>query len=143
MRTEVSNDNTFVHTGTVSSVSRDSVIVSLDQNVHCESCAAKSACGVSDSRTRELEVTNSDNTFSINEPVRVIIRKDLGLKAVFWAYVFPFILMLAVLLTVSLFLEEWLAGLLALGILLPYYFVLNRLNSFFRKKFRVSVLKVA
>jgi len=119
------------------------VIVSLDQNVHCESCVAKSECGLSDSRARKLEVTDINGTFSINEPVKVVIKKDLGLKAVFWAYVFPFILLLTTLLTGSLFLEEWLAGLLALGILAPYYLVLNLLNSFFKKKFRISVLKLA
>jgi len=142
MSIEVSNDNTFIHTGTVSRVSGNTVVVSLDQNVHCESCAAKSACGVSDSRARELEVSNTASSFNLNDPVKVVIKKDLGLKAVFWAYVFPFVLLLAVLLTGSLFLEEWLAGLLALAVLAPYYFVLNRLNSFFRKKFRVSVLKL-
>lgn len=141
MNTEVSNNKTFVHTGTVSTVSGNSVIVSLDQIVHCETCAAKSACGVSDSRERKIEVLNTTATFRIHEPVKVVIKRDLGLKAVFWAYVFPFILLLTVLLTASLFLKEWVAGLLALGILLPYYFVLHQLNSFFRKKFSVSLLK--
>ncbi|MBT8272089.1 MAG: SoxR reducing system RseC family protein [Flavobacteriaceae bacterium] len=141
MDSQFSHD-TFIHPGKVSGVSGDSVIVTLDQNVHCDSCRIKSACGMSESRSKEIEVSNSAEPFSMNEDVNVVIRKDLGLKAVFWAYVFPFILLISVLLVSSIFLSEWQAGLLALGVLVPYYIMLHYLDSFFRKKFEISILKL-
>ena len=134
--------NTFIHPGKVSGLSGDSIIVTLDQNVHCESCRIKSACGMSESRSKAVEITHSGEPFRLNEDVNVVIRKDLGLKAVFWAYVFPFILLISVLLVSSIFLTEWQAGLLALGILVPYYVLLNYLDPFFKKKFRISILKL-
>jgi sigma-E factor negative regulatory protein RseC len=138
-----SNNNTIIHSGTVSRVSGESVFVSLDKNVHCEGCRIKSACGISDSSDKEVEMISPNESFHINESVQVLIKKDLGLKAVVWAYVLPFIIMIAVLTIASQFVAEWFAGLLALSVLVPYYSVLYYMNSFFRKKFRISVLKLA
>ncbi|MBT8258939.1 MAG: SoxR reducing system RseC family protein [Bacteroidia bacterium] len=134
--------NTFIHSGTVSRISGDAVIVSLDENVHCDSCQIKSACGMSESRVKEVEVMNTDDSFSIHETVNVMIKKESAIKAVFWAYVFPFFLMLGVLLIASGFLPEWLAGLLALVVLLPYYIVLHYLDPFFKRTFNISVIKL-
>ena len=97
---------------------------------------------MSESRNKEVEIENSANLFRINESVNVVIKKDLGLKAVFWAYVFPFLLLISVLLVSSVFLPEWQAGLLALLVLIPYYIVLHYLNAYFKKKFKISVIKL-
>lgn len=134
--------NTFIHTGTVSRYSGHSVIVRLDQNVQCEACNIKSACGMSEARLKEIEVDNSGDYFNLNEPVQVVITKASGMKALFWAYLFPFILVISVLVVASLFLVEWQAGLLALATLVPYYIVLHYLDSFFKKTFKISVLKL-
>jgi len=110
-------------------------------NVNCEGCKAQSACGVSDSNDKEIEVLNPIQSFQVNEEVAVVLKKELGLKAVFWAYVFPFILMAVVLVVTSFFFEEWVAGLLSLFILLPYYFMLYIMKDAFQKAFQVSILK--
>ena len=131
------------HEGIVSKISQETITISLKGNIDCEGCKAKSACGVSESNDKEIEVVNSEKTLHLNENVEVLLQKDLGLKAVFWAYVFPFILMVTVLLVASLFFAEWQAGLLALAAIVPYYFSLYYLNSFFKKKFKVSIIKMA
>ena len=131
------------HEGIVSKISKETITISLKGNIDCEGCKAKSACGVSESNDKEIEVVNSSKILHLNENVEVLLKKNLGLKAVFWAYVFPFILMVTVLLVSSLFLKEWQAGLLALTILIPYYISLHYLNFFFKKKFKVSILKLS
>ncbi len=141
MGSQVSQKNTFVHSGVISKITRDTVIVSLEQNVHCESCRAKSACGISESNTKDIEILNPNDSFSINEHVKVVLKKALGLKAVFWAYVFPFILMFSTLLIASIFLKEWMAGVLSLSILLPYYMVLYFLKNTLKSAFKISILK--
>lgn len=129
------------HEGIVSKISKSTITISLKGNVNCEGCKAQSACGVSDSNDKEIEVLNPIQSFQINEAVEVILKKELGLKAVFWAYVFPFILMAVVLVVTSFLFEEWVAGLLSLFILLPYYFMLYVLKDSFQKVFQVSILK--
>ena len=136
------NKDTFVHAGIISKINSDSVIVTLEQNIHCESCHAKGTCGVSESSTKEIEIHNSSDVFKINEQVNVILKKALGLKAVFWAYVFPFILMFLTLIITSNFLKEWLAGLLSLFILIPYYLMLYGLKTRLKSSFKMSILKI-
>ena len=135
------NKDTFIHAGFVSKINSDSIIVTLEQNIHCEACHVKGTCGVSESSTKEIEVLNSGDLFKINEHVDVILKKTLGLKAVFWAYVFPFILMFFTLIIASNFFKEWLAGLLSLFILIPYYVMLYFLKTSLKGVFKISVLK--
>lgn len=132
----------FVHSGVVSEMKGSSIIVALDKNVHCETCSAKGACGVTDTVNKTVEVVHPVGSFKLNQPVEVILKKDLGQKAVFWAYIFPFLLMLATLVTSSLFLQEWLAGVLSLLILVPYYGTLYALKDYFKKTFRITVLSI-
>ncbi len=134
--------NAFYHTGVVSEIHGRSIIVSLDENVNCESCSAKGVCGVSDSASKEVEIIDSVESFKLNEPVKVMLKKELGQKAVFWAYIFPFLLMLLTLVTASLLFAEWIAGVLALLILIPYYGAVYALKDYFKKTFRISVLRI-
>ncbi len=137
------DENLVRHEGIVSKVSKDSITVSLKGNLHCEACNAKSACGVSDSDSKEIEIPTPVQSLELNETVEVFLMKHLGLKAVFWAYVFPFILLFAVLLAASLVYPEWIAGLMAIGVLVPYYLLLYILKNSFRNAFKVSVSKLA
>jgi sigma-E factor negative regulatory protein RseC len=142
MDSKQTEEHVYIHSGVISQIKRGSVIVSLDKNVHCETCHAKGACGVSDSAAKEIEVVDTGRTYTLNEPVEVILKKNLGHKAVFWAYVFPFILMLTTLLTASSFVTEWIAGLLSLLILIPYYLLMHGLKSYFKRTFDISIQRI-
>ena len=126
----------------LSKISNDSITVSLKGNLHCEACNAKSACGVSESGTKEIEIQSLEQSVNLHENVEVFLKKELGLKAVFWAYVFPFLLLFTVLLGASAFYPEWIAGLLSLGVLIPYYLLLYALKNTFKNAFKVSVSKI-
>jgi sigma-E factor negative regulatory protein RseC len=131
----------ITHEGIISKISKNGITVSLKGNVNCEGCKAQSACGVSDSNDKEIEVFNTTQSFQLNEVVNVALKRELGLKAVFWAYVFPFVLLIAVLIFTSFFFKEWIAGILSFAVLIPYYFMLYILKDTFYKAFQVSILK--
>ncbi|GAA4804710.1 SoxR reducing system RseC family protein [Litoribaculum gwangyangense] len=135
------NKDIFVHSGFISKISSKSIFVTLEENVHCESCHAKGSCGVSGSSTKEIEVLNSKDSFKINEHVNVVLKKTLGLKAVFFAYLLPFTLMFLTLIIASNYLTEWMAGILALSILIPYYIILYFLKNTHKRIFEISILK--
>jgi positive regulator of sigma E activity len=135
------NNSSFVHSGFVSKINGDSIVVTLEQDIHCESCRAKASCGMSESNTKEVEIINADNSFRINEEVQVVLNKTLGIKAVFWAYIFPFIFMFFTLIITSGFFEEWIAGIASLLVLLPYYSMLYFLKNTFKSAFKISILK--
>lgn len=131
----------FVHSGVVTKIVGKSVFVALDPNLNCESCHARGACGIHDTGSREIEITDPDGPFELNEPVSVILKKDLGNKALFWAYIFPFVLMTLTLFAASAVLPEWMAGLLSLFILIPYYLLVALLKKYFRRTFKISILR--
>ncbi len=133
--------NFVKHEGVVSNITDRTVTVSLNGNLNCEACNAKAACGVSESNSKEIDVYNITKSLKLDDNVHVVLKKDLALKAVFWAYVFPFILMLTVLLVTSAIFREWIAGLLSIAVLIPYYFILYVLRNSFKKTFKISVLK--
>ena len=130
------------HEGVISKIANNVVTVSLTGNINCEACHAKGACGAAESGPKEIEVYNATQSLNLNETVEVLLRKDLGLKAVFWAYVFPFILLISVLIISSSIYKEWIAGLLSIAVLVPYYFMLYVLRNTFKKAFKVSILKL-
>jgi sigma-E factor negative regulatory protein RseC len=132
----------FVHSGVVTRIANGSVFVALDPNLHCDSCRAKGVCGVSDAGSREVEITDPQGTFRLNEPVEVLLKKDLGNKALFWAYLFPFLLMMLTLFTASVWLPEWMAGLVSLFILIPYYGSMALLQKYFKRTFKISILRI-
>lgn len=135
-------DKSFInHFGIISKITKNTITVSLDTNASCHTCNAKSGCGISDSNTKEIEIQNNFQSLHINEKVNVIMRKELGFKAVFFAYIFPFILMFITLIIASLFFKEWLAGLLSIFILIPYFTVLYLLKDSFENYFNTSIVK--
>lgn len=129
------------HEGVISKINSSGYTISLKGNINCEGCKAKAACGVSESNDKEIEIFESNQVFSLNEPVTVSLKKELGLKAVFWAYIFPFILMMITLVIASLFFAEWFAGILSMLVLGPYYLMLFVFNNSFKKAFKLSILK--
>ncbi len=135
------NKNFVQHSGVISKITDGRITVSLNGNINCAACNAKAACGISESNSKEITIENTNRSFKLNEGVAVVLQKELGLKAVFWAYIFPFILVFAVLLIASNFLKEWIAGLLSLFVLIPYYVMLYFFNSSFERVFKISILK--
>ena len=135
------NKNFVKHSGVISNISTDIITVSLKGNMNCEACNAKSACGISESNSKEISIQNPHRSFQLNEEVNVLMQKELGLKAVFWAYVFPFIIMFTMLIISSFFLKEWIAGLMSLIVLIPYYLMLHFFNNSFERTFRISIIK--
>ena len=136
------NTKGFVsHIGFVSKISKEVVEISLLGNVHCEACNAKSACGVSDDDTKIIKTYNKNQSLHVNEKVEIVMENSLGLKAVFYGYVLPFILLFTVLFVSSLYIKEWQAGLFSLFVLVPYYFALYYSEKVFQKTFSITVLK--
>jgi len=137
-----STDNkTFSHTGSVSKITGNSISVLLKEDISCESCRIKGTCGIANSGSKEIEIINPVDTFKLHENVQVVLEKRLGIKAVFWAYLFPFILLISTLIMTSVFFKEWVAGLVSLLVLIPYYATLYLLKNSMKELFKISVLK--
>ena len=138
---KIANIKFIQHFGIISKINKNNITVSLMGHINCETCKVKSSCGISGSGKKEIKIQNSLHSYQLNEKVKVIMRKELGLMAVFLAFVFPFLLLFVTLITALFFFNEWIAGLLAMLILIPYYIVIYSLKNSFENYFKISIVK--
>jgi len=116
----------ITHPGIVDHISEDSIFVKILSMSACSACHAKGMCSVSEIEEKVVEVKkDKDKDLKEGQEVTVTMRKSQGGKAVFLGYIAPFLLMIAILfLVVTISGDEGLAGLSAILILIPYYWLL-------------------
>ncbi len=119
------------HVGVVKAVEGDMVLVEIVAESACASCAARSACGMSESSEKQIEVhTREASNYAVGERCVVSVERAAGLKAVVLAYCMPLLVMLVVLVACSAAgLSDGVAALSALGVVAVYYFGVRLLRS--------------
>ncbi len=131
------------HSGIISEISKEKILVSIITHSACASCNVKGMCNISEMKEKIVEVNHQPGvSYKVGEEVTVLMKKSLGSQAVFLAYIFPFLLMVVVLITlINLTGNEGLSGLISIGILVPYFFIIYMLRDKFSKKFVFVIRK--
>lgn len=130
------------HTGVIERIEGDRAQVRIMSESACAACHAKGACSAADQEEKFIDVVLPDNKFHKGDPVRVEVARFMGLKAVAMGYVYPFLLLLAVLIgLISAGVSEMKAGLAALLSLLPYYLLLYLFRGKIGSSFTFSLKK--
>jgi sigma-E factor negative regulatory protein RseC len=126
------------HKGTVLFVDGNRIDVEMTVHSACSACKASKACGMGESKDKIISLhTESAKYYTEGEEVSVSIEQRMGMKAAAYAYIFPFFIVLAVLLgMLETGFSEDLAGLSALGAAAVYFVVL----AFFRRKIEKEFL---
>lgn len=129
------------HNGIIKNIQNKHIQVLILQQSACGECHAKSVCSVSDKTEKIIDVDYFNSDFKIGDKVTLFVSQSIGLNAVTFAFIIPFVLILTTLLVLKLLiLNEVYAGLLSVSILIPYYFILslfkNKLNS--KLKFNIK-----
>ena len=125
------------HKGRVVSIDRYVTQVEIIRTSACGICHAKSLCGYSDSESKIVPVpTNAFAMLNVGDEVELCMKRSMGAKAVWIAYVIPLlILILAVLVASACHLPELYTGLCAIAAVAIYYLVIlcfrKRLNNEF------------
>ncbi len=115
-------------------------MVNIVNESACSACHAKGACNVSDFQDKEIEITDFSKNYKPGEEVTVVFQQSQGFTAVFWGYLFPFLLVLITLIiTVSLTKNDLTGGLISLAILIPYYITLYFFRHLLKKVFKFEV----
>lgn len=125
-------DEIVEHQGRILKIHENLIEVEIIPKSMCASCNVAGYCSVSNVETKIIEIpVQNSSEFSIGQIVDVYLTEDLALKAVFWAYGMPLIvLVLSLFISYFLLKNDLHAGLLAIAITGVYYIIL----SFFRKK---------
>ena len=125
------------HDGIVTKIDDRNVYVSIVTQSACSSCHAKGACNITELKNEIIEVVKTQGKeYNPGDRVQVYMEKSLGTKAVFLGYLLPFLLVLATLIIMlSLTSNQGLAGLVSLGVLIPYYLILYAKRKVMKKTF--------
>lgn len=77
--------------------------VELTAQSACASCHARMACGMGESTRKRIEIATPEApSFTAGERVTVSVERNMGMTAVLWAYVVPFVVLLGALVAASL-----------------------------------------
>ncbi len=130
--------------GTVEEIIDHRITVRILREAACGHCNASSFCNLSEIGERVIEASDDGTDFRIGEHVEVAVSRSMGNKAVILGYLLPFVLLISVLILLNaLGLQEWMSGLISLGMLVPYYFVLYVFREKLKKKFTFKISKIA
>lgn len=138
----MSATESITHPGVIEEVSNDKVFVKVLAMSACSSCHAKGICNIAEVEEKIVELKKDpQKEYMPGQEVTVSMKRAQGTYAVLLGYIVPFFLLIGVLLMVlALSGNEGLAGLLAIIVLIPYYWMLyiyrNKLKSTF--SFRIE-----
>lgn len=121
--------------GIVCEINQSEIVVRLQQLSACTGCHAKEFCCSTDCADRYLRVPRSEETFEIGEKVLILGEDRLGRLAVLLSFVLPiFVLLLGLMLGIYVLdLDEPVAVIVAIGVLVVYYLLLRLFEGQLRK----------
>ncbi len=135
--------NTIQHEGIIEDINNATIKVKIIQTTACSACSAKGYCSSSESKEKYIDVPYSNTrstTFQKGDTVLIVGESSMGLKAILLAFVIPFITVISSLFVFMGLLEDELyAALLALGCLVPYYFILWLLKNKIKDEFTFKI----
>lgn len=135
--------STVDHIGEVVEITPQYIDVEILNKSMCAACHAKGMCSMSDVSAKIIRVNNYfGETYVVGEQVRVVMRKTLGLRAVWISYVFPLIILMILLLSLPKFgLSELNAGLIAVAGVVIYYGCIWLLKDKIAREFTFTIEK--
>lgn len=137
----MSEINTIEHTGVVKAIDDNSIDVRIVSHPSCAGCAATNICDVS-GKNEKIIKAHKISGLEIGEEVFVLMSQEQGFRALFLGYILPFLIVLCIMIILSsIKLNELMAGLIALGSLIPYYLTIYFSRESIGKKFSFSIKK--
>ena len=114
--------NRISHSGIIDSITGDHVKVRIVQSSACASCQVAGHCNAAESKVKFVDVYRPANGLKVGDEVTVCASRNVISRAMTLAFALPLGLLVVTLLSTLLMTgDEGLSGLLALGILVPYY----------------------
>ena len=137
------SNNVIEHRGRIDAIEGNCIKVHFISMSACSNCHAGSLCSASGMEKKEVEIIADSRRFQVGEEVNVLLRQSMGFKALFYGYVLPFILLVTALFLFSaIFQNEVVAGLLSLGMLLPYYLFVYHSKDHFQRTLTFDLKKL-
>jgi positive regulator of sigma E activity len=129
------NRATIDHAGIVQRKDDKSVTVRISSASACSGCHAEGSCSLSGKEEKIIEVPGSYNV-KPGDNVTILMKKSMGYAALLLGYILPMItVIVSLIILISMNVNELVAGLTSLLMLLPYYVILFLLRKRINNKF--------
>lgn len=136
------NDN-IKHLGIVESIDGPHVRVKILQSSACSSCSVKGHCNVSETKEKLIDIFDEEKAgcCSIGQQVMVCGTTSMGMKAVFLAFVLPFLILLTALFVTMRVTDgdEAISALVSLCTLIPYYILIYLFRNKISRTFSFTI----
>lgn len=134
-------NNVVTHPGIIKKIEGERVEIAIMVTSGCASCEIKGACTVSDIEEKSVMVNVDDSSrFKVNQSIIIEMKQSLGTWAVLLGYVFPFlVLFICLIILLNTGMDQGMAGILSLLLLIPYYFTLYFLRNYLGTKFNYNI----
>lgn len=133
------NTSVIEHQGIVQRIDNKSVTVKILVTSACSGCHAEGSCSLSGVKEKIVNISGSFGV-SPGDNVIVVMQRSAGYAAVLLGYVFPLLFLLIILITlISSGSSELAAGLITLGMLIPYYFLIWLFRKRISNKFKFTL----
>ena len=135
---------TVAHKGRITAIDSEKTAVEIISESACASCHAASLCGMSEAKTKIIEVrTNPYVVYAVGEEVNVSLKATMGHKAVWMGYGVPLVVLIAgILIPTALGVSELVSGLIGLGSVALYYAVLRMLRDVLNNDYEFNISKI-
>ena len=124
------------HEGIIDSIEEECVHVRILQTSACAACKVAGYCNAAEAKEKIVDVFQTDSSaLRVGDAVTVSASGDVAVRALLWAFGFPFLLVIAVLVLVLWQThDEGVAAISGLLSLIPYYGLLFLLRHRMRRK---------
>jgi len=133
----------ITHKGRILEITPTFTTVEIVSESACASCHAKGLCGVSESRTKEIQLPTSGwDSYEPGDEVTVVLKASMGHKAVWLAYAAPLAILVVVLTLFRAFgASELVAGLAGIAGIAVYYLCLLLMRNRLKNEFVFTIRK--
>ncbi len=140
----MANNTTIQHQGIVENINGTQVKVRIVQTSACSGCSAKAHCSSAESKEKIIEIDDVSDVYHVGDEVMVTGEMSVGMKAVGYAFVLPFlVLVISLFAFMAVWNDELLASAVSLSLLAGYYLILwmNRTRLKRKLSFTIKPIK--
>ncbi|MDR0989710.1 MAG: SoxR reducing system RseC family protein [Prevotellaceae bacterium] len=128
------------HQGIVENIDGNHLSVRIVQTSACAACGARGHCAAADTKEKLIEVTTPKaSDYQVGQQVMVYGALSMGMKAVWWAFLLPLLVLMVALVVLLSIWSEPAAAIGSLVWLIPYYYIVWFNRRRMSRKFSFSV----
>jgi positive regulator of sigma E activity len=131
------------HTGVVSQIIGNDIIVDIERSSACATCESKSVCLTLDTQIQQIRLTDDNYNLKAGDVVNVVSERSYSMYAVALVFTVPlFLLMSTLIILIEAFgINEGISALAAIAVIAVYYVIIHFFDYKIKTKIKFRIEK--